>query len=473
MASSSPPLLLFLPILSLLFPFISSSNSPTTIPLSLFNTNPNQDFYQKLTHLASVSLARAHHIKNSQDSSVSKIPLYPHSYGGYSITLGFGTPPQKMSFIMDTGSSFVWFPCTKKYQCSKCPISSQNIPTFVPKLSTSAKVVGCLNPKCSWIHPKTNPKSRCQDCQSLNPSNCKQICPPYMILYGAGSTGGLGLVETLDLPNKKIPNFLVGCSLFSSQQPAGIAGFGRGFSSLPNQLGAKKLSYCLVSHRFDDTSKSSMLVLDSSNEKSANLSHTPLLKNPVVVGRNALLEYYYVGLRKITVGGQKVKIPYHYLTPNSKGDGGTIVDSGTTFTFLNHGIFEPVMSAFVNQVKGFSRIEKIEKLTGLRPCFNVSGHKTVSLPELKFHFKGGAEMALPLANYFSIVEENDVICLTMVETYWWKSKRNSGRSRLLCFFEMQRFLENSLSIFIKYYYFSDPIYKIALRVFVGVAEEAG
>ncbi|CAN4119165.1 unnamed protein product [Withania somnifera] len=423
MASSSTFLLLF-SIISLFFPFITSSNSITTIPLSFLNINPNQDIYQKLTHLASFSLARAHHIKNSQDSSVSNIPLYPHSYGGYSITLGFGTPPQKLPFIMDTGSSFIWFPCTKKYQCSKCPISSQKNPTFIPRLSSSARVLGCLNPKCSWIHPKTSPKSLCHDCESRNRTNCKQVCPPYMILYGAGSTVGIGLVETLDLPNKKTPNFLVGCSLLSSQQPAGIAGFGRGLSSLPNQLGAKKLSYCLVSHRFDDTPKSSMLVLDTVYDKSQNLSYTPLLKNPVVAGRNALSQYYY-----------KVDISYHYLTPNSKGNGGTIVDSGTTFTFLNHGVFEPVMNAFVNQVKVFPRTEKIERLTNLRPCFNVSGHKTVSLPQLKFHFRGGSEMALPLANYFSIVGENDVICLTMVTDYGLES--STGPSIILGNFQMQ------------------------------------
>ncbi|KAJ8558430.1 hypothetical protein K7X08_005196 [Anisodus acutangulus] len=258
-----------------------------------------------------------------------------------------------------------------------------------------------------------------------------------MILYGAGSTGGISLVETLNLPNKKIHDFLVGCSLFSSQQPAGIAGFGRGLSSVPSQLRAKKLSYCLVSHKFDDTPKSSMLILDTVYEKSKNLSYTPLLKNPVVAGRNALCEYYYVGLRQITVGRQKVKVPYHYLTPNSKGNGGTIVDSGTTFTFLSHGIFEPVMNAFVQQVKGFSRSEKNERLINLRPCFNVSGHKTVSLPQLKFHFKGGLEMALPLANYFSIVGENDVICLTMVTDSGLKL--STGPSIILGNFQMQNF----------------------------------
>ncbi|KAL2496772.1 uncharacterized protein Fot_40529 [Forsythia ovata] len=56
-----------------------------------------------------------------------------------------------------------------------------------------------------------------------------------------GSTGGIAMVETLDLPDKRIPNFVIGCSLFSSYQPAGVAGFGRGLSSLPSQLGLKEI----------------------------------------------------------------------------------------------------------------------------------------------------------------------------------------------------------------------------------------
>lgn len=70
-------------------------------------------------------------------------------------------------------------------------------------------------------------QSRCADCSS-NLKNCSQICPPYLIVYGSGSTGGISILDYLNLPGKKVPDFLVGCSLFSSRQPAGIAGFGRG-----------------------------------------------------------------------------------------------------------------------------------------------------------------------------------------------------------------------------------------------------
>lgn len=249
------------------------------------------------------------------------------------------------------------------------------------------------------------------------------------------------MVDTLDLPHKKVPDFLVGCSLFSSHVPSGIAGFGRGLVSLPNQLGIKKFSYCLLSHRFDGSGKSSSLLLDSepdSGEKTGNLSYTPMLKNPEVAGKSSLSVYYYISLRKITVGGKKVKIPYEHLIPNSDGKGGTIVDSGSTFTFLTYPVYEMVISEIINQAKHYPRAKNIESITGLTPCFNLSGHQNVLLPEMKFHFKGGAEMKLPLPNYFSLVGDKEVACLTMV-TDGFGQIQTTGPSIILGNFQMQNF----------------------------------
>lgn len=429
--------------LAFLLPLISSSPSTITIPLAFSNSNSPQDLYQNLANLASVSLARAHRIKNpvqNAASSTSTTPLLPHSYGGYSISLSFGTPPQTIPFVFDTGSNFVWFPCTKRYLCKNCSAPSTVIPTFIPRQSSSAKIVGCLNPKCGWIHKQTDAQNRCQDCQSGDgKKNCKQICPPYIIIYGSGSTGGIALLDTLDFPNKKFRDFLVGCSLFSSRAPSGIAGFGRGLVSLPNQLGIKKFSYCLLSHRFDDSGKSTSLLLDSDSKKTGNLSYTPMLKNPEVAGKSSLSVYYYLSLRKISVGGKKVKIPYEHLVPNSDGKGGTIVDSGSTFTFLSSPVYESVTGEIINQAKKYyPRVKKIESFTGLAPCFNLSGQKDVVLPEMKFHFKGGAEMKLPLANYFSLVGDNEVACLTMI-TDGFGQIQTSGPSIILGNFQMQNF----------------------------------
>ncbi|XVE59632.1 hypothetical protein DITRI_Ditri05aG0061600 [Diplodiscus trichospermus] len=412
---SPPCVLCFLSFLLCIFPVISSV---LHLPLTHFNTN-SRDPYQTLNSLVSSSLKRARHLKNPRTTTNTTTPLFSHSYGGYSISLSFGTPPQTLSFIMDTGSDIVWFPCTHRYVCKNCSFSSSSknkIPSFIPKLSSTSRVVGCRNPQCSWIH-HTN-TTQCDECENnSNPQNCTQVCPPYFIFYGSGTTGGVALSETLNLGDRTVANFLVGCSVFSSRQPAGIAGFGRGLPSLPAQLKLGKFSYCLISRRFDDSPSSSALILDSNSDfdkKTVGLTYTPFLKNPIVHGKEAFQVYYYIGLRKITVGGRRVKVPYKYLSPGNDGDGGTIVDSGSTFTFMAREIFEPVAGEFVKQVKNYSRARDVEVLTGLRPCFHVKvGEKPVEFPELKLHLKGGAEMALPMGNYFMLVGDG-AACFTVV-----------------------------------------------------------
>lgn len=438
---------LLLSLLSLFLPFISSHPTPISLSLHQFPKNKSPDPLQKLTQLASASLIRAQHLKkhpNSKKTFHSKTPLFPHSYGAYSISLNFGTPPQKSSVIMDTGSNLVWIPCTHSYLCRNCsflnpkPTALQN-PPFIPKFSSSSKLVGCANPKCSWISDPDSRQSNCPGCNPNSPLNCTQICPPYFVFYGSGSTGGILLSDTLVFPEKRIPDFGVGCSLFSTRMPAGIAGFGRGPSSLPSQLGLSRFTYCLLSHRLDDTANSSSLVLDGgSGSGGEGVGYTPFVKNPTA-GNPSFSVYYYIGLRKVTVGGKSVNIPYRYLRPGSKGDGGTIIDSGTTFTFMERHVFEPVAREFVTQVGSrYKTVPAVESSVGLRPCFNVSGDMTVMLPQLGFHFKGGAKMELPLANYFSLVGDSEVACLTIVTD--GGGLLSGGPSIVLGNFQQQDFL---------------------------------
>ncbi|KAF9597760.1 hypothetical protein IFM89_021514 [Coptis chinensis] len=415
MPSSSSSYLIFLPFFFFLISPSSSSPTPITLSLSHLINSPFSDPFQKLTHLTAASLTRAKHLKNPQTTNISTTPLSPHSYGAYSVSLSFGTPPQTIPLIFDTGSELVWVPCTHRYICRNCTSSTNTqIPTFIPKLSSSTKIIGCKNPKCSWIHTTNVVESRCKDCEP-NSTICSQICPPYIIIYGSASTGGILLSETLDLVSRKVPNFAVGCSLFASHSPAGIAGFGRGSASLPSQLGLSKFSYCLLSHRFDDSTQSSSLVLDgelnNGDSKTNGVSYTPFVKNPVT-GRPAFSVYYYVGLRKITVGDKTVKIPYSKLSQRA-GNGGAIVDSGSTFTFMEGHVFEPVAAELEKQTAHYKRLTDVENVTGLRPCYDISGGKPVSFPKLVFHFKGGADMELPVTNYFSLVGDG-IACMTII-----------------------------------------------------------
>ncbi|KAJ9181313.1 hypothetical protein P3X46_009453 [Hevea brasiliensis] len=407
------------PLLFLSSVFAFTSPATITIPISpSTHHHSSSDPWKILNHLASLSLSRAHHIKfPNTNVSLVKTPLFSRSYGGYSMSLSFGTPPQIVKFIMDTGSSLVWFPCTSRYLCAGCNFPNTDltkIPKFIPKLSSSSKLVGCKNPKCAWVFG-SNVRSKCQGCGPSN-QNCTESCPPYIIQYGLGSTAGLLLLESLDFPNKTIADFLVGCSILSTRQPEGIAGFGRSMESLPLQLGLKKFSYCLVSRRFDNTQVSSDLILDmgsdSGDAKTPGLNYTKFVKNPVR-SNSAFQEYYYVILQKIVVGDKHVKVPYNLSVPQSDGNGGTIVDSGSTFTFMEGPVFELVAKALEKQMANYTVATDVQKQTGLRPCFNISDEKSVNVPKFIFQFKGGAKMQLPLANYFAFVDMG-VVCLTIV-----------------------------------------------------------
>ncbi|KAL9228616.1 hypothetical protein vseg_004172 [Gypsophila vaccaria] len=412
--------LILLLISTITLPITSSTLTSTiTLPLSHFTKHSQpQNIYTHLNHLATTSLYRARHLKNPAPTTATT-SISPRSYGGYSISLGFGTPPQTLPFVMDTGSSFVWSPCTRNYICDRCTFSttSTRINTFIPKLSSSSRILGCLNPKCGWVHDSKS-ESLCSECSSPS-GNCTQACPPYLIIYGSGTTGGLALLDTLTLNDEKVPGFLVGCSLFSSSQPAGIAGFGRGDSSMTSQLGLTKFSYCSVSHIFDDRNVSTSLTLtgkENSGEKIDGVTYTPLIKNPQIESKKRFSEYYYLGLNKIVVGGKKVKYDSDILSPPDAvtGLGGTIIDSGTTFTYMAREIYEPLVREMDEQVTEYKRAEEVESVTGLRPCFNVTGLEMVTFPSLMFHFKGGAKMEFPLENYFSFVGKIDVVCMTVV-----------------------------------------------------------
>ncbi|XP_034218905.1 probable aspartyl protease At4g16563 [Prunus dulcis] len=250
------------------------------------------------------------------------------------------TPPQTLPFIMDTGSDLTWFPCGKNYQCINCSIYLNNtakVKSFIPILSSSSKTLACLNPKCARIYPKIH----CPDCK-LGSKNCTWRYPWYTYPYGSGNPSG----------------------------------------SLPSEM--QHLRNCRWHYRL-----SGPLGGKDSIKKTKGVSYTPFVKNPEAPGRGHFLTSYYVGLRRITVGGRSVKISYRYLRPDKNSSGGTIVDSRTTFTYMAPEVFERMAGEFEKFTKGYKREEEVEALTRLRPCYNVSRIETPTFPSVTFHFNGG------------------------------------------------------------------------------------
>nr|CAB3487775.1 unnamed protein product [Digitaria exilis] len=160
-------------------------------------------------------------------------------------------------------------------------------------------------------------------------------------------------------------------------------------------------SYCLVSHSFraDRLIRPSPLILgrtpDAADE-TGGFVYTPLLRNP----RHPY--FYTVALEAVTVGSTRIPARPELGRVDRAGNGGMVVDSGTTFTMLPGETHARVAEAFAvaMDAAGFARAELAEAQTGLTPCYRYAATDR-GVPPLALHFRGDdATVALPRRNYF-------------------------------------------------------------------------
>ncbi|CAN4125022.1 unnamed protein product [Withania somnifera] len=368
---------------------------------SSFNSTPHALFKLRLQRDAVranslIALSAAAANATSKDFSSSVISGLAQGSGEYFTRIGIGTPPKYAYLVLDTGSDIVWIQCSP---CTKC--YSQSDPVFNPSKSTTFATLSCDSPLCRRLDsPGCNNRNKCL----------------YQVSYGDGSlTVGEFSTETFKFRKTSVSNVAFGCGhdnegLFIGA--AGLLGLGKGKLSFPGQAGSRfgqKFSYCLADRT--GSAKPSYIVFGES-AITRNTLFIPLLTNP------KLDTFYYVELTGISVGGTRVSAATPELFKlDAEGNGGVIVDSGTSVTRFTRLGYIAVRDAFR---LGAKDLKTAPNFSLFDTCFDLTGKTQVEVPTMVLHFNG-ADVPLPASNYMIPVNSEGRYCFGFAST-------NSGLS---------------------------------------------
>lgn len=337
--------------------------------------------------------------------------------GQYFVDLEIGTPSKHFLLIADTGSDLMWVNCHYQHPGSsrrrrsrrRKPVSNNR--ALKAYASSTFHPISCVSEECQMV---PGPSS----CSLLRPTNCI-----YKYTYAdLSTTSGVFAYDTAtmnsansSLPATRVPNVVFGCSTerhgHSFDGADGIMGLGQGQISFSSQIGSTydnyKFSYCLVDH-LNAPSTHNYLVFGNRNLQDkvrATLRYTPLLKDPRVPDT-----FYYVGIEGVNVNGIRLPIPPVAWSIGDNGTGGTIVDSGTTLTYVAGSAYTVLFAVFDRLVR-YPRVF----MNPFDLCFNSSAISNPRLPEFSIDFYGGASFRPPVDNYF-IAAADGVTCLSILGT---------------------------------------------------------
>ncbi|XXG55420.1 hypothetical protein AAC387_Pa03g3090 [Persea americana] len=328
--------------------------------------------------------------------------------GLYLVNVRVGTPPQSLLLIADTGSDLVWTRCSA---CRNCPRHRRPKTAFLPRYSSSFSPFHCYNRACRLVPPP--PSAAACNITRLH-SPCR-----YQYSYADQSTTSGFFsreIATLNASSGreiKLRNLAFGCGFHVSgpslSDGHGVMGLGRGPISFSSQMGRRfgknQFSYCLMDYTISPPPTSYLIIGGGPHQPLKRpMSFTPLQTNPLSP------TFYYVQIRTVHVDGKPLRIDPSIWAIDSAGNGGTVIDSGTTLTFLA----EPGYSRVLTAVRSRVRVPRVvgPAAAGFDLCVNVSGVRNPRLPRIGFGLLGGSVLDPPPRNYF-IEADVGVTCLAL------------------------------------------------------------
>ncbi|KAK4757274.1 hypothetical protein SAY87_007401 [Trapa incisa] len=388
-----------------------SASKPSRITAKLIHRNsilspyykPNATVWELNQEALHRSHARVQHIQQIRrifnngasilDNDTMSMGLIADKIGTLFLAkLSIGQPPVPQLLDVDTGSSLTWIRCVPCNGCSK-----QDVPMFDPSKSSSYAATTCTKGSSNVCGDSAGTCSEA--------GNCK-----FVVSYADGTrvegiiASETMILETTDEGQAPVHINVLGCANINDgvtdNQESGLLGLGTEKYSVLKQLGGK------FSHCFGDM-------------------HNPNYEyNMLVFGDGAIFEgdvtpidthlgYYFVILEGISVGEEKLDIDPSIFKLQSDGDGGVMVDSGTTYTSMVKGAYDvlrqKVQSLLDQFLNGPTKYPTFPDLL----CYKGQVDRDLSgFPAVALHLAQGADIVLDTHSMFVQMEEG-TLCMAV------------------------------------------------------------
>ncbi|KAJ0971775.1 hypothetical protein J5N97_019734 [Dioscorea zingiberensis] len=348
-------------------------------------------------------------------SSSFAMPLSSGAYahnGEYFVRIHVGTPPQAFLLVADTGSELLWMNCRQRRRCRRCANAAGKKRVFHADASSSFRPIRCSSELCKTTLP-------------FSLTTCPRSVSPclYDYSYDDGSTAqGIFAKETgtVTLSNgrmERLENLVIGCTSAASgssfEGADGVLGLGYSPVSFAVRAGNRfggRFSYCLVDH-LSPRNASNYLVFGPNR----SVRHGSVRSTPLVIS-DRTQPFYQVGVVGISIDGQDLRISRAVWDVDD--DGGTIVDSGTSLTFLVEPAYKAVTAALNRRLEPVPRVQ----MDPFEYCYNWTVPVAAEIekrgfPKMVVHLNGSARLEPPVKSYVIDVAPG-VKCLGFQSAKW-------------------------------------------------------
>ncbi|KAL3629585.1 hypothetical protein CASFOL_026807 [Castilleja foliolosa] len=315
---------------------------------------------------------------------VTHIPVL-RSNSLYAISVGLGTPQQIKTLAFDTGSDMTW------------------VQGYNHDISTSFKSISCDSPFCNTSYIPYHTCNKFGDKENTCYYSAKY--EDGVRFKGVFSKDILKITQTGEV----FQNFLFGFSTESSNLVAdGMLGLDKSqvsFVSQTSDIYKGMFSYCIPS----SPSKIGFMKLGPRDYPNDDVKFTRF-----ITSSNYDPSFYFIDITSIKVAGVELSIgKFDLIFP------GTIIDSGTTYTYLPKNVYRAMRDKFRKKMRILGHLIVQSPIRKLDTCYYKSRDLVEDAPTITFIFQGGVSVDMDasatLVSVFDYQQKRRFACLAFAE----------------------------------------------------------